>query len=71
MKFIATWYQNYFDFAVQTGQRPSEQVALKWSVIDDEYIHIELSRVKNQEKEDLKTKESRRMIQRRPTLKKS
>jgi integrase len=66
---IPEWYRPYFEFAVQTGLRPSEQVALKWGVIDEEYIHIELSRVRNHEKEDLKTHESRRRILLRPTLK--
>jgi integrase len=66
---IPDWYKPYFEFAVQTGLRPSEQVALKWDAIDDEYIHIELSRVRSREKTDLKTHESRRKIQLRPTLK--
>ena len=42
---------------------------MKWEAIDSEYIHIELSRVRNQEKEDLKTYASRRRIQLRPALK--
>jgi integrase len=65
---IPNWYRPYFEFAVQTGLRPSEQVALKWDAIDNEYIHIELSRVRNFEKDDLKTHESRRRILLRPTL---
>lgn len=65
---IPDWYRPYFEFAVQTGLRPSEQVALKWDAIDNEYIHIELSRVRNFEKDDLKTHESRRRIRLRPTL---
>lgn len=69
MKHIPEWYRPYFTFAVQTGLRPSEQVALKWTAIEDDYIHIELSRVRNVEKEDLKTQGSRRMIAMRPTLK--
>ena len=68
IKLIPARYRPYFEFAVQTGLRPSEQVALKWDAIDDEYIHIELSRVRNFEKDDLKTHESRRRIQLRPTL---
>jgi integrase len=68
MEFIPTWYRNYFEFAVQTGLRPSEQVALKWTSVDDEYIHIELSRVRNREKEDLKTEGSRRRIEIRPGM---
>ena len=36
--------------------------------IDDRFIHIELSRVRNHEKEDLKTEESHRMIEIRPSL---
>ena len=68
MEFIPTWYRNYFEFAVQTGLRPSEQVALKWTAVDDEYIHIELSRVRNREKEDLKTESSRRAIEIRPGM---
>lgn len=70
MKHVCDWYRPYFEFAVQTGLRPSEQVALKWSAIDDRFIHIELSRVRNVEKEDLKTEESRRMIEIRPSIKK-
>jgi len=35
MTFIPQWYRPYFEFAVQTGLRPSEQVALKWGVIDE------------------------------------
>ena len=57
-----------FVFAVQTGLGPSEQVALKWSAIDDAFIHIELSRVRNLEKADLKTGESQRMIEIRPSM---
>jgi integrase len=52
------WYKPYFDFAVQTGLRPSEQVALKWTDIDDHFIHIERSRVRNKEKDDLKMVEA-------------
>jgi integrase len=63
MGHVPAWYRPYFEFAVQTGLRPSEQVALKWSAIDDRFIHIELSRVRNVEKEDLKTEERRRMIE--------
>jgi integrase len=62
------WYKPYFDFAVQTGLRPSEQVALKWTDIDDHFIHIERSRVRNKEKDDLKTEESRRAIEIRPAM---
>ena len=62
MIHMLPWYRPYFEFAVQTGLRPSEQVALKWGAVDDEYIHIELSRVYNREKADLKTEESRRRI---------
>ena len=62
------WYKPYFDFAVQTGLRPSEQVALKWTDVDDDYIHVERSRVRNKEKDDLKTEESRRMIEIRPAM---
>jgi integrase len=71
-KFIALmpdWYRPYFEFSVNTGLRPSEQVALKWQAIDDEFIHIELSRVRKEEKEDLKTQGSRRRFKIRPTLK--
>lgn len=69
-KHIPDWYKPYFSFAVHTGLRPSEQVALKWEAIDDEFVHIELSRVRNHEKDDMKTHGSQRMIQLRPTLKK-
>ncbi|MBU0482025.1 MAG: site-specific integrase, partial [Proteobacteria bacterium] len=68
IEHIPEWYRPYFQFAVRTGLRPSEQVALKWIAIDDEYIHIELSRVGNEEKTELKTEASRRMIPLRPDL---
>jgi integrase len=68
---IPEWYRLYFEFAVQTGLRPSEQVALKWPVIDDKFIHVELSRVRNVEKEELKTEESRRRIELRPEMRKT
>jgi len=70
MGFISDWYTPYFEFAVQTGLRPSEQVALKWAAIDEHFIHIELSRVRNREKSDLKTEESRRRIEIRPSMRK-
>jgi len=62
LKFIPKWYYNYFQFAVQTGLRPSEQVALKWKAIDDRFIHIECSRVRGKEKDELKNEHSRREI---------
>jgi len=62
MEFVLPWYRPYFEFAVQTGLRPSEQVALKWQAVDNEFVHIELSRVRNIEKASLKTEESRRSI---------
>jgi len=65
------WYRLYFEFAVQTGLRPSEQVALKWDAVDDEFVHIERSRVRNMEKEDLKTCASARRIDLRPNMKKT
>lgn len=68
MEHIPEWYRPYFQFAVHTGLRPSEQVALKWIAIDSEFIHIELSRVRNLEKAELKTEASRRMLHLRPTL---
>ena len=61
-------FRPYFDFAVQTGLRPSEQVALKWSAVDDRFVHIELSRVRNREKADLKTPESNRRLEIRPSM---
>ena len=69
-EYMLDWYKPYFDFAVQTGLRPSEQVALKWTDVDDHYIHIERSRVRNKEKDDLKTEESRRIIEIRPAMRK-
>jgi hypothetical protein len=45
-------------------------VALKWTDIDDHFIHIERSRVRNKEKDDLKTEESRRAIEIRPAMRK-
>lgn len=68
MAFIPCWYRNYFEFALQIGLRPSEQVALKWVAVDDNFIYIELSRVRNREKEDLKTEDSRRRIEIRPAM---
>jgi len=68
MEYMLPWYRPYFQFAVLTGLRPSEQVALKWEAMDKEYIYIELSRVRNREKQDLKTKESRRQLEIRPSL---
>ena len=50
--------------------RPSEQVALKWSAVDDQFIHIELSLVRNLEKADLKTAASNRRIDIRASMKK-
>lgn len=67
-KSIPKWYLNYFDFAVVSGLRPSEQVALKWDAINAEFIHIGLSRVRNQEKTDLKNEYSRRDIELRPAM---
>ena len=71
MKFIPALYQPYFELAVQTGLRPSEQVALKWSAIDDRFIHVELSRVRNQEKINLKTLGSQRRIEIRLSIRKT
>jgi integrase len=62
------WYRPYFEFAVQTGLRPSEQVALKWLAIDDSFVYVELSRVRNLEKADLKTDESARRMELRPNM---
>jgi len=71
MEYIPDWYKPYFQFSVQTGLRPSEQVALKWSAVDDDAFHIELSRVRNQEKAELKTPESYRSIALRPAMRKT
>jgi len=71
MEYTPDWYQPYFQFAVQTGLRPSEQVALKWTAIDETSVHVELSRVKNLEKTDLKTAASYRSISLRPAMKKT
>lgn len=68
IEHMLPWYRSYFEFAVQTGLRPSEQVALKWSAIDDRFVHIELSRVRNVEKADLKTELSFRSIDLRPHM---
>lgn len=70
LEFIPAWYRPYFEFAVQTGLRPSEQVALKWTAIDGRFIHIMLSRVRNQEKTELKTPESNRRIEIRSSMRK-
>ena len=71
MAHIRPWYRPYFEFSVATGLRPSEQVALKWSDIDGNYIYIERSRVKNKEKADLKTTDSRRGIEIRASMQKA
>ncbi len=68
LKFIRPWYQPYFEFAVQTGLRPSEQVALKWSAVRNRFIDIELSRVRGREKTDMKTEGSQRRIEIRPVM---
>jgi len=68
--YLNKWYLNYFDFAVQTGLRPSEQVALKWNAIHVKHIDIVLSRVRNREKTDLKNEHSRREIELRPEMSK-
>jgi integrase len=70
MEFIPAWYRPYFHLAVLTGLRPSEQVALKWAAVDDQFIHVELSRVRNLEKSDLKTAVSNRRIEIRPSMRK-
>lgn len=62
MSYIPDWYKPYFEFAVNTGLRPSEQVALKWDVVDKEYFSVQLSRVRNKEKKDLKTDSSNRLV---------
>jgi integrase len=67
-EFIPPWLRPYFEFAVLTGLRTSEQVALKWSAVDTRFIYIELSRVRNVEKKDLKTPESIRRIEIRPSM---
>ena len=54
-----------------SGMRPSEQVALKWSAVDDRFIHVELSRLKNLGKAELKTAASNRRIEIRPSMKKT
>lgn len=68
MENIFPWYRPYFEFAVQTGLRPSEQVALRWTSIDEGYIHIERSIVRKVEKAELKTEGSFRGIELRPKM---
>jgi len=63
MEYIPEWYRPYFEFAVNTGLRPSEQVALKWAAVEEDVFRVELSRVKNREKQDLKTESSCREIE--------
>lgn len=70
MESMNGWYRPYFEFAVQTGLRPSEQVALKWESVDDGFVHIERSRVRGREKTQLKTPESNRSIEIRPSMRK-
>lgn len=69
LSHLPPWYRPYFDFAVMTGLRPSEQVALKWPAVDGDFLHIELSRVAGREKTELKTEESQRIIELRPSTK--
>jgi len=45
-------------------------VALKWGAVDDRFVNIELSRVRNVEKADLKTPESNRRIEIRSSIRK-
>ena len=68
LEHMLPWYRPYFEFAVQTGLRPSEHVALKWTAIEAGFINIELSRVRKLEKTDLKTRESVRRIELRPKI---
>lgn len=68
LEHMLPWYKPYFEFAVQTGLRPSEQVALKWLAVDEPFIHIELSRVRKREKTELKTQGSVRRIELRPQM---
>jgi len=70
MDNMVPWYRPYFEVAVQTGLRPSEQVALKWVAVDEAFIHIELSRVYGREKAELKTEGSRRRIKIMPSIQK-
>ena len=70
MKFIPDWYKPYFKFWVLTGLRPSEQNALRWSAIDEQFISIERSRVRGEEKSELKTPGSVRIIALRPSIRK-
>jgi integrase len=70
LEYLPAWYRPYFELAVQTGLRPSEQVALKWQTIDERFIHIELSRVRGLEKVNLKTPESQRRLEIRPSMQK-
>lgn len=62
MEFIPAWYRAYFEPAAPTGVRPSEPVALTWSAVADPLIHLELSRVRNSEKAEVKTAASNRRI---------
>jgi hypothetical protein len=70
MEFIPVWYRPHFKLAVLKDIRPSEQVALKWSAVDDWFIHVELSRVWNLVKAELKTAASNQRIDIRPSMKK-
>ncbi len=59
MEFILPGFRPYLEFAVRTGLRASAQVALKWQAVDSDFVHIELSRVRNREKLYLKIEERR------------
>lgn len=48
----ATWH-NYFEFAIFSGMRPSEQIALKWSTVDfkHEQALVKTARVRARDKD--------------------
>lgn len=56
--------QNVFKFALCTGMRPGEYMALRWDSIDwtEMKVKVERSRVAGETTDDLKTRSSRRLI---------
>ncbi|MEM7213609.1 MAG: site-specific integrase, partial [Pseudomonadota bacterium] len=54
---------NFYTVAIETGLRPSEQIALMWSDIDAEFRHLEVMRAKVlQQMKPPKTRAGRRRV---------
>jgi integrase len=70
LNIIPTFYRQWFEVAVLTGLRPSEQLALKWEDIDlsRNEIYIRHSLLGGVERNTLKTPKSRRTLEVKPGL---